>query len=47
MKEYEQWKSYRNQVDKIEVQLGIHHDGWVAIDRYKQVKKACRTLRNA
>ena len=46
-KEYEQWRIYRDQVDEIEAQLEIHHDGWVAIDRYEEVKQACHKLRKA
>ena len=46
-KKYVQWRRYRDQVDAIEAQLGIHHDGWVVIDRYEEVKKACHKLHNA
>ena len=27
--------------------LEIHHDGWVATDRYEEVKETCRELRKA
>jgi len=46
-KEYERWRKYQDQVDEIEALLGIHHDGWVATDRYEAVKKVCHKLHEA
>ena len=45
--EHERWRRYRDEVDAIEALLEIHHDGWVAADRYEGVKVACCELRKA
>jgi len=45
MEEYEQWMEYRGGVDQIVALLGVHHDGWVATDRYDEAKEACHKLR--
>ena len=45
--EYERQRRYQDEVDAIRASLEIHHDGWVAADRYKEVKEACCRLHNA
>ena len=47
IEEYERWGRYRDDVDTIEALLEIHHDGWVATDRYEEVKAACGELHKA
>ena len=47
MKEFERRRRYLDEVDEIMALLKIHHDGWVATDRYEEVKETCRELRKA
>jgi len=44
MWEYQRCSKYRNAMKELRALLGMRHDGWVAADRYKKVKRYCKWL---
>jgi len=44
MKEYEWWARYRKAINELRDSMEMRQDGWVAVDRYREVKWSCWTL---